>query len=225
MQRNVQGTLLEKDSELDDKAIRSLLRPGASVNEIKVEDEKGLLSVVIGEASFRKKLEGMELIEEFVSSDGKTVQKGLPLTLGQLAIITGNVPTPLDVRNVEAMEALIDSAYLAEDIIVDGEIIGKSDRLLTGDVVDLLKIANVPSVKIWKTIERIHVPDALQERLIDKIWGKPLSQAIDRDGNAVQDIAHMVDGRVVRSIMDGEITAIEIDDGIITRDKLVSEFL
>ncbi len=225
VQRNTQGTLLEKDSELDDKAIRSLLRPGASVNEIKVEDEKGLLSVVIGEASFRKRLEGMELIEEFISTDGKTVQKGQPLTLGQLAIITGNVPTPLDVRNVEAMEALIDSAYLAEDIIVDGEIIGKSDRLLTGDVVDLLKIANVSSVRIWKTIERIHVPDALQERLIDKIWGKPLSQAIDRDGNAVQDIAHMVDGRVVRSIMDGEITAIEIDDGIITRDKLVSEFL
>lgn len=225
LQRNSQGSLLEKDSELDERSIRALLRPGSSVNEIKVESENGLLSVVIGEAAFRKKLEGMELIDEFASSDGKTVQKGLPLTLGQLAIITANVPTPLHVMDIEVLESLIDSAYLAEDVIVDGEMIARSDRLLSKDIVELLKIANVQSIRVWKTIERIHVPDALQERLIDKIWGKPLSQAIDRDGNAVSDISHMVDGRVVRSIIDGEITAIEIEDGILTRDKLVSEFL
>jgi DNA-directed RNA polymerase subunit beta' len=225
LQRNAQGTMLEKDSELDDKAIRALLRPGSSVNEIKVEDGDQLLSIVIGEAAFRKKLEGMELIENFESNDGKTVNSNMPLTLGQLAIITSNPPTPILVRDVEVMSGLVDSAYLAEDIVIDDEVLAQADHLITEEMVELLKVANVQSIRVWKTVERIHVPDVLQERMIDKIWGKPLVQAIDNEGNAVPDIAHMVDGRVVRSIIEGEITAIETEDGIITREKLVSEFL
>lgn len=225
LQRNAQGAVLEKDSELDEQSIRSILKPGSSVNEIKIEDDKGLLSVIIGEAAFRKKLEGMELLEEFASKDGKVVQKNMPLTPGQLAIITGNAPTPILVRDVEILDNLVDSAYLAEDVIVDGKIIAQADRILTTDVATILKMADVQSIKTWKTVERINVPDTLQERMIDKIWGKPLTQAIDKEGNAVQDISHMVDGKVVRNIVDGDITAIETEDGILTREKLVGEFL
>jgi DNA-directed RNA polymerase subunit beta' len=123
------------------------------------------------------------------------------------------------------MSGLVDSAYLAEDIVIDDEVLAQADHLITEEMVELLKVANVQSIRVWKTVERIHVPDVLQERMIDKIWGKPLVQAIDNEGNAVPDIAHMVDGRVVRSIIEGEITAIETEDGIITREKLVSEFL
>jgi len=224
-QKGAEITSLEKDTTLDEDAIRSLLKPGSSVHEIRVEDEDGILDVVIGEGAFRKKLEGMELLDPYEASDGKTIPASVSLTPGQLGIITSNSPKPVLVRDTEMIELLSDSAYLADSIELDGESIAQADRLITSDMVELFRLANAQTVKIWKHVERIHVPDALQEMLIDKIWGKPLSQAIDSEGNAVDDIAHMVDGKVVRSIIDGEITAVEIEDEIVTRSRILSDYL
>jgi len=224
-QRGADISSLEKDSPLDEGAIRNMLKPGSAVHEIRVDDEEGLLDVVIGEGAFRKKLEGMELIGTYETEDGKKIPSGVSLTPGQLAIVTSNSPKPVLVRDTEMIELLCDSAYLAESIELDGEIIAQADRMITAEMVELFKIANAYGVKVWKHIERIHVPDALQEILIDRIWGKPLSQAIDRDGNAVTDIAHMVDGKVVRSIIDGEITAVEIEGEIVTRSRILNDYL
>ncbi len=216
---------LEQGTVLDEASVRRLLTPGSMIQEIKVKDQDGMLDVIIGEAAFRKRLEGMELIHDYENEDGKLIHAGVPLTQGQISILTSKGPEPVLVRDVDALARMVDNSYLAEDVIIDGESVAKADRLITSEVMDILKIADVDSVRVWKHVEEIHIPDALQEKLINQIWGKPLSQAIDKEGNEVTDISHMVDGKVVRNIIEGEFTAVEIDGNIITRDKLIEGYL
>jgi len=220
-----EGGSFEDGTVLDEKTIRRILKPGSMMHEVTVVDDEGPLDVIIGEATFRKQLEGMELIYDHESSDGKVVSAGVPLTHGQIAIITSDGPRPVLVRNVEALEKLVDNAYLADDIVAEGEVVAKADTLISSETLEVLKECHIPSIKIWKHFEEVHVPDALQERLINQIWGKPLSQAIDSEGNSVDEVNHMVDGKVVRSIIEGEYTAVEIDGEIITRGKLIADYL
>ncbi|MCF4152238.1 DNA-directed RNA polymerase subunit beta' [Dethiosulfovibrio sp. F2B] len=215
----------KKDQPMDEELIRSILTPGAPVTEINVTDEVGPLRIVAGEASFRKELKGFELIDPFESRDGKVVESGQPLTLGQLSVVTSQEPRPLRVRDVEVIEKLVDSAYLAEDVVVDGQAVALKDHMVTEEIAALLRINDVPSVKVWKGIERISVSDAMQERLLARIWGKPLRQAIDSQGNALSSRPQLVDGSVVRGIIDGDLAAISIGEDIITRENILKEVI
>ncbi len=57
---------------LDEEAIRTILRPGMMISSVVVDDEEGVpVTLIVGEAAFRKQMEGMDLITPFTSSDGK----------------------------------------------------------------------------------------------------------------------------------------------------------
>ena len=169
-------------------------------------------------------MEGMDLITPFTSSDGKEISAGTHLTLGQLGIITADDPTPLLVRDGEILEKLADGVYLAENIIVDDELIAKADRVFTAKDAARCRELNVPSIVLWHTVERVNIPDKLEESLKDK-WGKPLTQAIDRDGDAIADIPQLVDASIIKGILDGSVSAIEIDGSIFSRDRFLRDLL
>ncbi|WP_286845837.1 MULTISPECIES: DNA-directed RNA polymerase subunit beta' [Aminobacterium] len=214
------------NAPLTEEAIRTLLRPGYQISEMSLEEEGGQdLVLVIGEAAFRKRMEGLELIRPFKSEDGKEILAGTVLTAGQLGIITTGDPVAICVRDKGAIEKLIDGAYLATDIVVDGEVLAQGDRAFAQDVADVCLKYDVPSIKTWHTVERISVLDALQERLMDKIWGRPLSQAIDYEGNALSDVAQLVDARIIRGLVDAEISAVDLEGEILTREKVLLELL
>ncbi len=215
----------EKGQPLDEKLIRSIIVPGASLTEIHLGDDGGPLRVIVGEASFRKALKGFELIDPFESRDGKIVEAGQPLTLGQLSVITSEEPKTVRIRDVEIIEKLVDGAYLAEDILVDGQVVAFKDQIITEEIATLIRLHDVPAIKIWKGVERINLADAMQERLLSKIWGKHLKQAIDNQGNSLKSKPSIVDGSVVRGLIDGELAAIAIDDEIVSREGVLKDVI
>ncbi|NLO55744.1 MAG: DNA-directed RNA polymerase subunit beta', partial [Thermovirga sp.] len=210
---------------LNEDMIRTLLRPGMLISSLVVEDgeERGI-TLIIGEGGFRKQMEGKDLISPFISSDGKEVPAGTHLTLGQLGMITENTPTPLLVRDGRLLEQLVNRVYLADDVIVDYEVIAKADRLFTVKNAARCRELNVPSVMVWHSVERVNIPDKLEESLKDR-WGKPLTQAIDRDGNALRHIPQLVDASIIKGVLDGSISAIEIDGAIFSRDRFLRDLL
>ncbi len=224
-QKQNESVLKYINAPLDEEAIRTLLRPGLLISSIVLEDkEHGNVTLVVGEAAFRKQMEGHDLIDPFVTEDGKEIPAKTHLTLGQLGLITAQDPTPILVRDSEILEQLADAAYLAEDIVVDGEVIAAADRLFTAKDAAACRANNVPSITTWHSVERVNILDKLEESLKDR-WGKPLTRAIDDSGNAVVDVPQLVDGSVVRDMLKGSLSAIEIEEDIFSRDRFIRDIL
>ena len=210
---------------LDGEAIRTILSPGMMISSVVVDDEEGNpVKLIVGEAAFRKQMETRVLINPFVSPTGKEIPAGTRLTLGQLGIVTSDDPSPILVRNEEMLEKLSDNSYLAEDILEGDEIIAKADRPFTADGAAKCRKVNIPSISIWHSVERLDIPDKLEEKIKD-IWGKPLTQAVDGEGSAITPVPHLVDGSIIKGLLDGTVSAVEIDGGIFSRSRFLRELL
>ena len=210
-----------KGEILDEQAIKILLQPGTVLSELVVEDQGEQVRVIVGESLFRRELDGLELVEPYEGGNGVRIEAGVPLSIKQLALVTQDLRRPLQVMDTEKLLTLCDVTYLAEDVVCDGMVIAPKDGLLTKDIALKLKEKSVKEIKVWKAPETVDLPDAIQEYLISKIWGRPLSRAIDSNGNELEDIPPIVDGGIVRGIIEGKITAIEADGEIYSRQRIL----
>jgi DNA-directed RNA polymerase subunit beta' len=206
--------------------LRRILMPGTPVQGLLLEDRTGPLKVILGDMAFRREMEGCELIEPF-SEGEETIEAGLPLRMGDLARITAASPRPLLVRDADVLEALADTAYLAEDILLPGGETLYKDHLLTEEHLRLLREGNVSQVKVWRAagVERIDLSDALRNLLMEKYWAQPLRQAIDAEGNPVESAPKTLDGTVVRGLVEGSLAGVALEDAILTREKLLAQVL
>jgi DNA-directed RNA polymerase subunit beta' len=213
--------------ELTESVILDLMTPGRAVSELIFKDGDENLRVIVGDAAFRHTLESLLLMEEF-RDDGEDGEVVIPadstLTAADLSAMVRNKPIPVLVCDTEALSSMEESRYLAEDISIDGNVIARKDSILTKDTLSVMRDVFVKSVKVWKTTELINIQDAMHHILIDH-YGKPLRQAIDRDGNAIGSIPATVDGGIVRGLVEGEIEAIDIDSSILTHGKLIQQVL
>ncbi len=210
---------------LTEASIHDILKPGRAISDIIVQDQDESLRVVIGEAAFRHALSGLLLIEDY-EQDGETlVADGHTLDNGNLSEIVRHAPKPLLVCDTDALDSMKDTKYLAENIVVDGKVVAEKDSLLTEGILDVLRVGQVKTVKVWKTTEMINIQDAMHHILIDHYFCKPLAQALDVEGNAIEDIPSMVDGGVVRGLVEGTIVAIDLEGTILTREKLLLQVL
>jgi DNA-directed RNA polymerase subunit beta' len=206
--------------ELTEPIILDLLTPGRAISELSVQDDVEGLKVIVGEAAFRHNLESLLLMEDF-EADSATIKSGSALSAADLSSMVKVSPRPVLVCDTEALASMEESRYLAEDIVVEGETIAKKDSVLTKDTLSILRDGFVKAVKVWKAVEMINIQDAMYHILIDHYVGKPLAQAIGRDGNALESIPPMVDGGVARGLVEGNIVAIDLGGDILTQDKLV----
>ncbi len=217
-----------KDTVADEQFIRELLEPGQPVTEIHFADNQGDLQVIVGEASFRNDMKGFQLVDDYVSSDEKRIPAGEELTLAQLGIITADEPRPLLFRDIETLRKFSDVAYLADNVLVGGEKIAAVDEVLSSELIQKVSSLPVTSIRIWKNVERVSVPDMFQERLINRIWGKPIRMIIDQQGNVAADTAKIVDGGIVRGIVEGTIQGITFEsetDEQFSRENMLAEVL
>ena len=211
---------------LDEEGIRLLLKPGMMISEIVVEHENRDVDVVVGGAAFRKQMEGLELVSGF-SADGAEIAAGARLSAEHLREITSRDPQPILVRDRDTLDKLVGVEWLAECLSRDGETLTEADALVTKETADLISGHNLPEIKIWHNVEQIIVADMFQNSLMnnDNLWGKTLMQAADKEGNPIPGMPQYVDARVVRGLAEGEIAAIETEDGIIQRSSLLRRFL
>jgi len=109
--------------------------------------------------------------------------------------------------------------------VVDGSRIVAADRVIDDHTGAAIRESNVEVIKVWRSPETITLSDAIQKMLIDQYWARPLVQAIDDEGNSVADIPQLIDGSVVRGLVEGDLTAVEIDGEILSRDAILRRVL
>jgi DNA-directed RNA polymerase subunit beta' len=224
-QGNIDHALSIKGQDLDEKAVRLILRPGSGVSELMLEDETGIMRVIVGESTFRRSMSGLELTESLDLQDGNVIEAGAILTPAHLSQLTAGVPPRILVRDIGILEDLKGKAYLAEDVVVDGSRIVAADRVIDDHTGAAIRESNVEVIKVWRSPETITLSDAIQKMLIDQYWARPLVQAIDDEGNSVADIPQLIDGSVVRGLVEGDLTAVEIDGEILSRDAILRRVL
>ena len=214
-----------KGTALNEASILDILKPGRAISDLILQDDDEGMRVIVGEAAFRHTLDSLLLIEDFVGEGEVRIPAGTTLTSADLAEIVRLKPRPLLVCDTEALSSMEDSRYLAENIVVDGEVAAPRDSMLTKEVLQILRNHFVKVVKVWKNTEMINIQDAMHHVLIDHYFCKPLSQAIGRDGNAIDSVPQMVDGGIVRGLVEGSIVAIDIEGSILTHEKLQQQVL
>lgn len=225
------GDILKKDGEIQDRitkaALGEMLKPGGSVGELIVEDKEGELRVVLGDASFRRTMEGLELIKDFrYEADGEPqIKAGTRLSSADLAKIVSLPPQPMLVRDTNVLDESEDAAWFAADVEKDGRVIIQMDAIVDSLAIKTLSANNVSEIKLWKNPEHINLTDSMHHVLIEHYFGKPLTQAINSDGEVIEDITHSIDGSVVRGIVEGSISGIESEGSIITREKVIRQVL
>ncbi len=209
------------------EGLSELLQPGSPATEIIIEDEEGPVRVIIGDANFRRSMEGLEIIEDFVSPEsGETlVAAGTRLASADLAAIVGCPPKPLFIRDMNLLEGSKEKSWFAADVEDGGKVIIKADSLLDDEAIALLKSHNIRQIKLWKAPEVINLTDAMHHVLIEHFFGKAITQAIDADGDVIEDIPHVIDGSVVRGLVEGAISGVECDDMIITKERVIKLLL
>ena len=223
---NAEAVLSYKGEELSAEKLRRILMPGTPVTELMVTGEEGVVRVILGEATFRRLMEGLELIAPFEGPDGVAVDPTPALTMPQLSLISRAEPRRILVRNTEALKALEDVAYLAEDVRAEGAVLLAKDTLLDRVAVAALKGTRVEGVKIWKNTERLVVSELMQGYLIKNVWGHPLGRVLGKDGQEIREaLPSIVDGAVVRGLLEGDFSAIETQGEILSADRVLRSIL
>ena len=210
---------------LTEPTIAQILTPGISVTDVYVHDEGKALRVLVGETSFRRLLDGLQLIDAYEVNGETLIPAGAELTSGHITTILRNAPQPVLVRDVVTLKALKDAHYLAEALYAGDEMLAAKDSLITDELVERIFEANISSIKVWKMPERVSVSDAMHLTLIERHFGKTLRQAIDKDGNSLMDLPNIMDGSVVRGLVEGNIIAVDVDGEQISREKMLHQVL
>lgn len=216
-----------QDAALTKEGLSKILQPGSPATELVIEDKNGSVRTIIGDTNFKRSMEGLEITEDFVSGEnGDTViPAGTRLTADNLTTITSTTPRPISIRDMNTLEEGKGKSWFAADVESGGKVIIKADSLLDDAAIALLKEHNISQIKLWKSPEVINLTDAMHHVLIEHFFGKAVRQAINADGEVMEDIPHVVDGTVVRGIVDGTISGVACDDGIITRERVIELLL
>lgn len=77
------------------------------------------------------------------------------------------------------------------------------------------------NIKLWKSPEHISITDAMHHLLIEHYFGLPLTQAMDFNGNIILGSIHVIDGSVVRGVVEGSVARIDSEGTIITRERII----
>ena len=225
------GDIAKKESDVPDHitkaALGEILKPGGAAGELLVQDKEGELRVVLGDASFRRTTEGLELIKEFRAEgqDEVVIKAGTRLSAADLAKIVSMPPQPMLVRDTNVLDESEDAAWFAADVEKDGKVIIHIDSLVDSLAIKTLSANNISEIKLWKSPEHINLTDSMHHVLIEHYFGKPLTQAINSDGEVIENIIHSIDGSIVRGIVEGSISGIESEGNIITREKVIRQVL
>ena len=225
------GDVLKKDGEapgfLTKAMLGEMLKPGGAIGELTVQDKEGQLRVVLGDASFRRAMEGLELIMDFRSQDNDDIliKAGTRLSSADLAKIVSLPPQPMLVRDTNVLDESEDAAWFAADVEKDGRAIIQVDAIVDSLAIKTLSANNISEIRLWKNPEHINLTDSMHHVLIEDYFGKPLTQAINSDGEVIENVTHSIDGSIVRGIVEGSISGIESEGSIITREKVIRQVL
>ncbi|MCR5346377.1 MAG: DNA-directed RNA polymerase subunit beta' [Fretibacterium sp.] len=218
------------DKPLDEEALQRLLTPGMMISSLRLLHNGALIEVIIGAATFRKQMENLELVTNYTLSKTNKknrIAKGTRLGKDELRQITKGDPKIIHVRDRNMLDKLAASAWLAADVVTEGQIVAARDTRFTPEAAEKAFAGEIPSIRVWHNVEHINVIDLFKNALANdnSVWGAHLRSAADADGQPLNDLPEFVDVKVVQAMAQGDITAIETDEGLLTRQKLLDHVL
>ena len=216
---------------LDEEGLRKLLTPGLMLASMTLEHEGKDVEAVIGEAAFRKQMEGLELMDEIeLPSEGgdmTKLERGTRLDKAALRQITSGAPIVIRVRDSELLARSTGTVWLAADVVVDGQVLGTKDSHLGHEAALAIAKSDVRELAVWRNVEHLNIVSIFRNALMndDDVWGRTLLSAAGADGEPLGDMPQFVDAHVIQGLVSGEIDAIETDDGLVSRSKLLEGIL
>ncbi|WP_281745817.1 DNA-directed RNA polymerase subunit beta' [Thermanaerovibrio acidaminovorans] len=223
---SLDGTGITRDEELTMDKLGRLLSPGVGASELICQDREGLLRVIVGEASFKRELEGLELLSDLPVADGCVISAGSRLTASDASRIVAMGPQPLLVKDLKAMEDMVGDVYLAEDVTVDGRVLSLKDRLFDQEVFQELRSLPVESVRIWRNPERLDLCKDVYEYLIGNYLSQRVLRVITRDGAVTEPLDNRISMEIAEGIRSGEVEAIELDgNNVVSRERVLKALL
>lgn len=129
------------------------------------------------------------------------------------------------VRDAKLLEELKNKAWFAASVEEGGQVLISVDMPLDDSAIEILKANNIRQIKLWKSPETLNISDAMHHVLIEHFFGKAITQAFNEEGEVMSDIPHVIDGSVVRGIVEGTISGVSCDDMIITKERVVQLLL
>ncbi len=195
-QRIVESTeggkiLAETGMEIDDALAERII--SSDVKTLYLEDKSKFPFIVYkGNSLFIKEVSGSTLdkpiILDFGSQDDETkkvvLEHGTLLTSEILEDIVDNEIQSLVLIDEKMIEKL-SGFTLAEDLVdfETGELLGKAGERITQDIIENIKLSNIPIVKVWEGVETISLKDNLIRMLREELLGTPLGGPVEIPGN------------------------------------------
>ncbi|MBR1671681.1 MAG: DNA-directed RNA polymerase subunit beta', partial [Fretibacterium sp.] len=218
------------DKALDEEALRTLLTPGMMISSLRVLHHGMSVEVIIGVATFRRQMEDLELVTNFALSKNNRknrIKRGTRLGKDELRQITAGDPRVVHVRDRNMLDKLAASAWLAADVVSGDQIVAARDTRFTPEAAERAAAEDVPAIRIWHNVEHINIADMFRNALTNnnEVWGANLLSAAGADGQPLADVPQFVDAQIVQGLVQGDISAIETDEGLLTRTKLLNRAL
>jgi len=171
----------KKLPKLSRALLADMLKPGGTPGEMIVADDKGEIKVTLGDAAFRRSVEGHEIIQDF--EDARTgellIEKGKQLTAKDLTTIVSCAPQPIKIRDIAFLNNAIGAQWFAEDVKQAGKVVIAADSMLDENAVKIICNYGVEEISLWKSPETLVIRDIMHDHLIDLI-GNPLGKTLQR---------------------------------------------
>ena len=229
---DVTGEVIGEDGKKNNAFTRDglsgILEPGSPATEILAEDDRGPVRVIIGDANFKRAMDGFELTEDYLSPEtGEVViEAGTRLTSPILATVVANAPQAISVRDTKLLDEYRNKSWFAAEVEEGGKTLIPLDAPLDDAAIAVIREHNVRQIKLWKQPELMNIQDGMHHVLIDHFFGKQIVQAMDENGEVISEIPTFIDGAVVRGIVEGSISGIECEGSmIITKDRVIKLLL
>ncbi len=182
--------LAEKGMEIDEEIAKQIIK--SDVKVLYLEDKNKFPFIVYkGNSLFIKEISGATLDKPVVltfgeeDSDKKIVlEHGTILTPEVLEDLVDNEIQSITLIDEKMIEKL-SGFTLAEDLVdfETGELLGKAGERITPNIIENIKLSNVPIVKVWEGVETISLKDKLIRMLREEILGTPLGGPVEIPGN------------------------------------------
>ncbi len=214
--------IAEKGVEIDNDLAKEIIN--SEIRVLELQEKNGFPFIVYkGNSLFIKEVAGGTLdkpvILNFNTGDQSkrvVLDHGTLLTPELLEDIVDSEIQSITLIDEKLIEKL-SGFTIAEDIVdlETGELLGKAGERITPDILENIKLSNVPIVKVWEGVETISLKDKLIRMLREEILGAPLGAPVEipGNGNIIGAAGKQITRNMIREFVTQGVEEVPLSDG------------
>ncbi len=207
--RSGEVEFLKRGEELSPEAFTKIISVDSPISEIELDMDGIDVKYIIGEMEFKSH------ILEKVWMDGLDLsgRKNINSQVADEIISKIKGAEWIVTKDVRVLKSFVESV-LAEDVVDEesGELIASANTVLERSIVDKIAKSNVSSVKVWRKVESLYIPDLLHKAILDKAWGKEIAEDIVVDETVIARQGSVLEPTVVDEILENGVEKVVLED-------------